>query len=354
MLKVILFQDFDIRKIDFGYVNKNDGVTIYRRCFEKYAKARFGLKKPKSEWSKLIPKTEEMFLYLVEQGIENEYNVENILEIPDSTGSTCFSVASQCSEKICNYIIERRVKINSIRTDMMVPHFLYPNLAVQMMAKGINPHVINFTENSQVDLYPSSFESEKAQRLLSQFQRSVHFSIEDIKCKETCPQDCPSKFRKFYCKNGPLVEMKDENRIGEGGFGMVFRQLFHGEPMAMKCMLIGKIEGRNLIMDAVSELEKNISEIRIQFATSGSGVIVPVAFVRQQNQEQDANGKWIAKNYNIYIYPLYDCNLYELHENNFDQFNEEIVADIIHQCFTRIGSYKGFEIKFTTCGLTRF
>ena len=163
---------------------------------------------------------------------------------------------------------------------MMVPEFEYPNLAVQMMEKGINPHVIACTGTSPVVFDSSSFESEEAQSLLSQFQRSVHFSIEDIKCKETCPPDCSSKFRKFYCKNGPLVEMKDENRIGEGGFGMVFRQLFHGEPMAMKCMLIGKIEPRDLIKDIVSELEKNISEFRIQFATSGSGVIVPVAFVR--------------------------------------------------------------------------
>ena len=70
-------------------------------------------------------------------------------------------------------------------------------------------------------------------------------------------------------------------------------------------------------------------------ASGGSGIIVPEAFVRQQNQEKDSNGRWIAKNYNIYVYPLHDCNLYELHENYFDQFTEEIVGDIIHQCFIR-------------------
>ena len=72
-------------------------------------------------------------------------------------------------------------------------------------------------------------------------------------------------------------------------------------------------------------------------ASDGSGIIVPVAFVRQQNQEQDDNGKWIAKNYNIYIYPLYDCNLDELHGNYFDQFTEEIISEIIYQCFHRTG-----------------
>ena len=91
------------------------------------------------------------------------------------------------------------------------------------------------------------------------------------------------------------------------------------------------------VEDNVSDFEKSISEIRIQMASDGSGIIVPVAFVRQQNQEQHDNGKWIAKNYNIYIYPLYDCNLDELHGNYFDKFTEEIIANIIHQCFIRTG-----------------
>ena len=141
--------------------------------------------------------------------------------------------------------------------------------------------------------------------------------------------------------------MTEENRIGKGGFGMVYKQLFHGKPMAMKCILVKELkdpeERDNGVQTAVVFLEKNISELRIQIATAGSGVIVPVAFVRQQNQEQDQDGEWIAKNYNIYIYPLYDCNLYELHTNYFDQFTEEIVADIIHQCFIRIGSFKSFQ-----------
>ena len=137
--------------------------------------------------------------------------------------------------------------------------------------------------------------------------------------------------------------MTDKNRIGSGGFGMVFRQLFHGQPMAMKCVPLGKIESRHYVREVKSDLEKNIAELRIQMASVGSGIIVPVAFVRQQNQEQDGNGRWIAENYNIYIYPLYDCNLYELHQNHFDQFTEAVVGDIINQCFIRTGSQKVFQ-----------
>ena len=67
----------------------------------------------------------------------------------------------------------------------------------------------------------------------------------------------------------------------------------------------------------------------------GPGVLVPEAFIRQQNQEKNENGKWIAKNYNIYIYPVFDCNLYELHEDHYDKFNEAIIGEIINQCFNR-------------------
>jgi len=320
--------------VDFGYVDEN-GTTIYGMCFEQYIGARWTLKKPKAEWKEVITKTEEVFDLLVAEGRKRGFDVDTILEIPDSTGETCFSVASSCSKKICQYIIGRGIKVNSIRTDMMIPDFEYSDLAIQMMKEGINPHVIDYNGNSGVDLYPSCFESDEAKQLLAEFPRSVHFATEDIDCEKSCPENCSSNYKKFFFKNGELVKMTEENRIGAGGFGMVFKEFFHGKLMAMKCMLLGKIESRDYVNETKSDLEKNISELRIQVATAGSGVIVPVAFVRQQNQEKDKNGKWIAKNYNIFIYPLYDCNLYEL---LFDNFTEEIVGDIIHQCFTRKGS----------------
>ena len=324
-------------QVDFGYVGSN-GLTIYVACFMAYVRCRYEDDRPKAVWSKLVKQTEEVFDFLVKEGIKNEYDVESILEIPNSVGETCFSIASDFSEKICNYIIKRRIKVNSIRADMAIPKFTFSTLSSQMMKKTINPHVIDFYGASQVDDNPTSFKSEEGKQLLAKFPRSMHYSIEDIECPASCPANCPSQFKKFYSKNGPLVVMTDQNRIGSGGFGMVFKEIFHGKPMAMKCMPMRQIKWRYRPNDVVSALEKNISEIRIQMATSGSGIIIPVAFVRQQDQEKDANGKWIAKNYNIYIYPLYDCNLDEFHENYFDQFTEEMIADIIHQCFIRTGS----------------
>ena len=322
--------------VDFGYVGKT-GSTIYTICFQRYLNARFVLKRPEDEWKKLVTKTETVFDFLVEEGNKRGFDVDSILEITDSTGSTCFSIASRSSKKIMDYIIGREIKVNSINTQMMVPDFEYPDLAVPMMKKGINPHVIAYNGKKYIDMFRSSFKSKEAKKLLAQFPRSIHFSIQDISCKNTCPSNCSSAFKKFYYKNGEFVRMTDATRIGEGGFGSVFKGLFHGEKKAMKCVWIGRIEWQSKVKDAVSDLQNNISEIRIQMASGGSGIIAPEAFVRQQNQEQDANGKWIAKNYNIYIYPLYDCNLYELHEQNFHQFTEEIVGNIINQCFNRKG-----------------
>ena len=145
-----------------------------------------------------------------------------------------------------------------------------------------------------------------------------------------------TRFNKFVFKNGTLIEMTDTNRIGQGGFGMVFRCLFHGIPMAAKCVEISHIIEKNIIQDDPIEnfLDKNLSEYRIQLATTGCGILIPVAFLRQQNQILE-NGKWIARNYNIFLYPLYDCNLYELHSNYFNDFNDNILGNILHQCFTR-------------------
>ena len=326
--------------VDFGYVGRG-GFTIYHQCFQIYTNARFILKRPEAELSKLVTKMESVFSFLVAEGNKRGFDLDSILEIPASNGSTCLVIASHCSKSITKFIIQRGIKANNITTEMMVPRFKYPDLAVPMMKLGINPYVIDYSGDNQIDLFPSSFESKEAKQLMVQFPRSIHFSIEDIFCEHTCQSDCLSTFKRFYFKNGEFVKMIESNRIGRGGFGSVFKGSFHGQDKAMKCVPTGRIEHRVDVLDAVSDLEKifqNISEIkwlRIQMASRGSGIVVPEAFVRQQNQEKDVNGKWIAKNYNVYVYPLYDCNLYELHQKYFDQFTEEITGNIIHLCFNR-------------------
>ena len=306
------------------------GSTIFECCFNRYVDAR----NHNADWSELVPKTETVFEYLVQEGEKRGFNVKSLLEIPNSKGETCFSLASDFSQKISSLIIGRGIKVNSITTEMMVPAFEFSDLTVKMLEKKINPLVIAFDGNNSVDYYPSSFESDEAKRLMAEFPRSINFAVEDITCGDSCAPNCSSKFERFYTKNGDFVKMIDSNRIGQGGFGSVFKGSFHGKDMAMKCLLIDRLEGGDP-ENAILELEKNIREFRSQEWNRGTGVIIPEGFVRQQNQEQDENGEWIAKNYNIYIYPLFDCNLYELREKHPDHFTEEIIGNIIDQCFNR-------------------
>ena len=320
--------------IDFGFIDK-DAFTIYRMCFERYVNARWTLKKPEHEWSKLVPKVEETFFWLVEGqkklGIEA---VNEIIQRPSSDGSTCFEIASRCSPKIAKFILSQDIKINSITTDMMIPSFEYPELAEQMMLKNINPKVIEYDGSSQFEDWPNSFKNSKCKQLAEKFARSIYFVTEDTVCSKTCPNICKSKLKAFFYKNGPLVDINEQNKLGTGGFGTVYGGNWHGENVAMKCILIGEITCQNFVDAAVTDFEKNISEYRSQLVAKGSGVIIPYAMARQQNQEFK-NGKWVPLNFNVFIYPKYDCNLYELHQNHFHNFTDEILEDILDKCLIR-------------------
>ena len=81
------------------------------------------------------------------------------------------------------------------------PDFSHSDLAVKMLKEGVNPHIINHRGLTQLELSHSSFETKEAKRLLSETPRSInlrsiHFSVEDIECTDTCPTDCTSKFTK--------------------------------------------------------------------------------------------------------------------------------------------------------------
>ena len=321
--------------IDFGFIDK-DGLTIYKVCSDRYLNARFILKKPEEECSKLVPKVEETFFYFVEKG-QKKLGIEGvneIIQIPDSNGSTCFSIATRRSPKIANFILSQDIKINSIRTDMMSPSFEYSELAEKMMIKNINPKVISYDGISQFERCPNSFKNSKCKELAQRFPRSIHFVTEDTICSKNCPNNCKSNLKAFFCENGPLVDINDKNKLGTGGFGTVYGGKWHGENVAMKCISIDEITNHNIVDEAVANFEKNISEYRSQLMAKGSGVIIPHAMVRQQNQEFK-DGKWIPLNFNVFIYPKYDCNLYELHQNHFHNFTDEILEDILDKCLIR-------------------
>ena len=144
-----------------------------------------------------------------------------------------------------------------------------------------------------------------------------------------------SKSQIYYSKNGEFLKMRDENKIGLDVFGSVYKGSFHGKQMAMKFIPVGLIEEQNKVKATNCYLEKNISEIQLQISSGDSGILLPEALVRQQHQEKNENGELIVQIYNILIYPLYDCNLYELHKKYFYKFTDDILIDILQQCLTR-------------------
>ena len=334
-----------MEKIDWKYVNEV-GCNLFFTSFQPIL--RFGLanvekKRSKYIWLPLVPAIEERFEYLIAECETKlgEETLNSILEIPTSMGWTCLMAASMFSEKLTNFLLKMRLPINSISLCNEVAHFKFSQHAAEMMSRGLNPKVIQHDDKNSLEKFEDTFADTQLMELANSFTDpiSIHFTTQDINCDTTgCPPNCSSKFKKFYYKDGSFVTMTADNKIGSGGFGMVYKGMFHGQAKAMKIIPI-EIKFNLIIKDAVSELENNIAEYRMQLSTAGSGVIIPEAFVRQQNQEK-SNGKWIAKNYNIFIYPLYDCNLDELHDKYFDKLKEEILADIIDKCFIRNGQHQ--------------
>ena len=320
-------------EVDFGMIV--GGRTIFDVCFQRYLDAIRRLKKKPSDCTKLIHKIEDVFFFLIKEAERRTFDTDKILAIPNSTGQTVFHHVSTISEVIAKYILQRDIKVNAIDAKMMIPHFKFPDLSITMMRRGINPYVIAHDGWSEIQRYPFNFKSEESNTLLGKFPKSIYYSLEDIYCGEDCLTDCSSRLSRFYFKNGAFVEMVDSKRIGKGGFGSVFTTEFHGKEVAAKCVKIKKIDERLETKEIESDLQKNIAEYTRQLATSGSGILLPIAIIRQQDTEKDENERWIAFNFNIYIYPKYDCNLYELHENHFTEFTNETLDNIIKQCLTR-------------------
>ena len=143
------------------------------------------------------------------------------------------------------------------------------------------------------------------------------------------------------------------NKVGNGGFGNVYKGKWHGEKVAFKCVLVDlgtyahreteeflsqNPDLRGLTYPQYLRLQIEIAEFRRPFSLSGPGILKPAAFFRQQNQVDEGEKTkyghiwWRPRNYNVYVYPLYDCNLYELHNDYHDSFTDEILEHILTQC----------------------
>ena len=142
----------------------------------------------------------------------------------------------------------------------------------------------------------------------------VYYSLKDQKCGSNCPSSCKSKMKSFivykeYFK-GEYLDRTKNNLIGEGGFGRVYRGLWHGQSAAFKFVHadyfvpVGKILKasksssdsdtnnsdindtdlcKRIFNEKNFELEKDIKEYTSHFQAEGDSVLMPIGHFRQQS-----------------------------------------------------------------------
>ena len=258
-------------------------------------------------------------------------NTNKLIEQPTITGETCFRIASSMSKEISEYILAQDIEVDFISKQFMLPWFEHKELTKQMLDKKINPFIM-YKGKNQLDRYPGRFEN--ITEILNGFQKEAFYFTEDTKCKDQCPSECESVFRRFKCYPGTLVKMTD--KIGSGAFGKVYKGKWHGEDCAMKCTPIMDSESNNDVENIEREFETYAEEYLKPLKTSGEGVLLPIGMFRQQNQYfQKETNRWEEINFQVNIYEKYDCNLFELHEQKFDIFSDDIIENILDQCLTR-------------------
>ena len=267
----------------------------------------------------------------MDQGKRKNINTNKLIEKPSITGETCFQIASGMSKEISKYILENNIEVDFISKKFMLPWFKFKELTKMMLLKNINPFIV-YKGMNQLDRYPDRFAN--FHETVNQFDRAAFYFTEDTKCNEKCSPGCNSTFKRFKCYRGVLAKIEPNNLIGNGAFGTVYKGKWHGEDVAMKCTILTDSKWRNDVANIQIKFEQQASEYLLQSSTSGDGVLLPYAMFRQQNQEL-VKDQWKEINYHVTIYPKYDCNLYELHEQKYDVFSDDIMENMLHQCLSR-------------------
>ena len=188
-------------------------------------------------------------------------------------------------------------------------------------------------EQSQFAFWSEHFQSETCQDIVAQLSDAVYYSIHDQNCLPDCPDHCRSNMKRFDAFNGVYLEQDEQRLMAQGGFGRVYPGVWHGKEAAFKFVPVGKMTDNVYQEDMQSDMETNILEYTIQYESEGDSVLIPIGNYRQQTQQRNMeNGRLIASNYNVYVYPKYDMNAYDLHKKHYNDFNDDIIYSIMDQC----------------------
>ena len=314
-----------MNRVNFEAENKNKR-TIFQACFNIYL-----ANSENENLSYLKLRLESVFLHLLDKASTSldSDTLKKVLEKPDRLGKTVAFQASQFSEKILSKLCEQKLSMKQITANFEVIEFNFPALTSRMIKLGVNPRIYNlFGKNQHQLLIKKHSKNEKILTQSLMNAKSIYFSMEDENCDENCVNPCQFAFSRYVVQNGILIDPFKARRVGAGSSGSVYEGFWHSKPAAFKLIPISFYKSESESIKSFSDLLENISEFIHQRSIEGPGVLKPLGFYRQQIQKRKTLG-----HFNVIAYPLCDCNLHELLEQQ--SFNEFQIGCILSQCLIR-------------------
>ena len=302
LILIYFFQRVDLNLVDFSKTNKM-GRSIFGTLMQQGIVA---FQKNHPLLRNFMSKIEEIFFFLIAAAKKHldEKKISVILESPDYLGSTLFSNASFLSEKISEWILDRRdIDVASVDHKWMTPKFYFESNFEKMLKKGINPFVVDYTGKSEFEI--RKFDNID-QTLLKPFttgeitdeKTKAFYSFQDSECNEKCQKSCEDKMLKFKLYTGKR-NFKNEKR---GGEGIVCFGTWHSEPAAFKLLELRKIEYVESLEDA---------EFKTASKLSHPNILKVLHLFRYQETKKRRNVRSLD-NWTVIVMEKHDKNIGEL------------------------------------------
>lgn len=217
---------------------------------------------------------------------------------------------------VARAILKRNVKIDFVDSRFITPHFAYGDITQTLLEKGVNPFVVDHTENTQFQRWAASF-SHVEQELLNRYrnpllsdQTSIYYSLRDLTCADySCLEGCSDKMEKFRCYNG--VKGEKLEKLGQGGQGKVYKGQWHGEEAAFKHINMQPIAYGRVTNEAVIDSNRTIEEFLQTSELKHDNILTCWGSFRQQV---------LGVNETVFVFPFCQENLRSVSDGKFQLF----------------------------------
>ena len=309
-----------------------NGHTIFQACIFIYLAYAANTNLTKSQQNELQARLESVFIVLLDYAVKklNFNDFKSILEKPDRLGRTVAYETSKFSEILLTRLCDHKISMNQVTVNFEVIELNYPKIISKMIKLGVNTRIINLFGNSQHQiLLKNHFINEKLMKQSESNTKSIFFSIDDELCNKNCSSLCVSDLKRYIIQNGIFLDPFQTIHIGSGSSGSVFAGKWHSTQAAFKFIPIQYYKSSLETVRSFLDLQENISEFFHQQSTQGQNILQPIGFYRQQIQKS----KMKFYHFDVIVYPLCDCNLYQLLKSN--TLSEIQIENILDQCLKR-------------------